>query len=339
MRIGEVELSSQIVLAPMAGITDLPFRRQVRRFGPQLMFSEMIASRDLANGGKGMFFRSRMDAGAEPIGVQIAGCEPHWMSEAARIAEGAGAQLIDINMGCPAKRVAGGFSGSALMKDLGRAAALIRATVEAVSVPVTLKMRTGWDDHSRNAPELAKIAEDLGIQLISVHGRTRNQFYKGKADWKFIREVKDAVSLPILANGDVRTPQDAKHILEISGADGVMVGRASQGKPWLLSQMHGFLQSEGSPRSPSSDEQFTSLLELYEDYLSFYGAEMGSRVARKHVGWFLNAAAETGVLSESRRRQAWNDVREEDDEKRVVETLARAYAREPETFGCSARAA
>jgi tRNA-dihydrouridine synthase B len=288
--IGPFRLTNRALLAPMAGITDLPFRQVASRFGAGLVVSEMIASEQLADGDAGAALRAEgrdLDIHA----VQLAGCEAHWLAEGARIAEGAGAQIIDINMGCPAKHVTSGQAGAALLRDVDHAVRLIEAVVSATSTPVTLKMRLGWDEQSIVAPELARRAEAAGVSLISVHGRTRSQFYQGRADWQAIAQVKAAVRIPVVANGDLTTFDDAVVMLAQSGADAVMVGRAARGRPWFPGQVGQFLSTGARPADPALQVQRDILLELYVSWLSHSGKARGMREARKHIGWALEAAA------------------------------------------------
>jgi tRNA-dihydrouridine synthase B len=289
LSIGPVQIRNRVVLAPMSGVTDLPFRRLAYRFGAGMVVTEMIASRELA-GETAESRRRLMRDGDGPHVVQLAGREAFWMAEAARIAEAEGADMIDINMGCPAKKVIGGYSGSALMRDPDHALTLIEATVNAVRVPVTLKMRLGWDETSINAPAIARRAEAAGVRMITIHGRTRCQFYRGRADWPAIAAVRDAITVPLIANGDVETVGDCDAILRQSGADAVMVGRAAQGRPWLVGML------AGSATEPSRQLRRDVILEHYEAMLSHYGVAVGIRHARKHLGSYLNLYAENAPV-------------------------------------------
>ena len=286
INIGPLEIDDPIVLAPMSGVTDMPFRRLVKRAGAGLVVSEMIASRAMVHAARKTMKMATHCADEYPISVQLAGCEPDVMAEAARINEDFGATIIDINMGCPVKKVTNGDAGSALMRDLGLASKLLEVTVNAVNIPVTLKMRTGWDDDTRNAPQLAKIAEDCGIQAIAVHGRTRCQFYKGRADWPFIASVKDAVNIPVFGNGDVVSVDDAKKLLEDSGADGILVGRGTYGRPWFLNQISHYLKTGERLADPTVEAQMEIVLEHFDAIVSHYGAQPGVKIARKHLGWY-----------------------------------------------------
>jgi tRNA-dihydrouridine synthase B len=300
--IGSVRLANSVVLAPMSGVTDAPFRRLAARLGAGLVISEMTACAALAAGKRNA--RLRLEApGVGRHVVQLAGCETRWMAEGARIAAGEGAEIIDINMGCPAKHVTNGDSGSALMRDLDHAVALIDATVAAVDVPVTLKMRLGWDDRSLNAPELARRAQAAGIKLVTVHGRTRCQFYTGRADWDAVRAVKAAVSIPVVVNGDVTGFEQGREALARSGADGVMVGRGAQGRPWFPGQLARYLATGRQETAPPLSAQRDIIVALYDEMLSHHGERIGLKHARKHVGWALDTAAATAGAGEDARKQ------------------------------------
>jgi tRNA-dihydrouridine synthase B len=291
LKIGDITVSTPVFLAPMSGVTDAPVRRLAARLGAGLVVSEMTACSDLINGRP--MSRLRCEAtGVGPHVVQLAGCEANWMAEGARISEAAGADIIDINMGCPARHVTGGQSGSALMRDLDHALTLIEATVSAVKIPVTLKMRLGWDDRSLNAPELARRAEIAGVQMISVHGRTRCQFYKGEADWGAVRAVKDAILIPLVVNGDITSFEKAVTALEMSGADAIMIGRGAQGQPWLPGQIGRRLNTGIVEAAPSLAQQLSYIRALYDEVCSHYGLRIGLRHARKHLGWALDVAAQ-----------------------------------------------
>ncbi len=291
--VGSVELRNRVFLAPMSGVTDEPFRRRAYAHGAGLVVSEMVASGELARGRAGHNLRIR-HPGLPVHMVQLAGREAAHMAEGAKIAVGEGADIVDINMGCPAKKVTGGYAGSALMRDLDHALTLIEAVVEAVDVPVTLKMRLGWDEEALNAPLLARRAEQAGVRMVTVHGRTRCQFYKGRADWPAIARVKQAVAIPVVANGDVSTPQEAATILEQSGADAVMIGRAHYGAPWLAGSIAASAGGVAMPERPDALADY--IIAHYEDMLSLYGMESGLRQSRKHLGWYLDRhAPETGA--------------------------------------------
>ena len=333
LKIGDIQIANRVLLAPMSGVTDVPFRRLAAALGAGLVVSEMTASQDLVNGRP--MSRLRCEAtGIGPHVVQLAGCEVSWMAEAARIAEAAGADIIDINMGCPARHVTGGQSGSALMRDLDHALTLIDATVTAVKVPVTLKMRLGWDDRSLNAPELARRAEAAGVKLISVHGRTRCQFYKGEADWGAVRAVKDAIGIPLVVNGDITSFEKALTALEMSGADAVMVGRGAQGQPWLPGQIGRRLESGIVESAPSLAEQLKYVRTLYDDVCAHYGIRIGLRHARKHLGWALEIAAQCSRAPAVTLKTWRQKVLTSDEPHRVHRSLQDAF----EDFAWSAAA-
>lgn len=321
INVGPISLNMNVFLAPMTGVSDMPFRRLVKRIGAGLVISEMIASQAMIR-----FTRQSMrmiqSHGEEPMVVQLAGCEPEVMAEAAKLNEDLGAKIIDINMGCPMKKIVNNYAGSALMRDEDLASKIIEATVKAVKIPVTLKMRTGWDDNSRNAPKLAKIAENLGIQMITVHGRTRCQLYNGRSDWQFIRSVKEAVKVPVIGNGDVVTVYDAKNLLSVSGADGVMIGRGSYGKPWFVNQAYQYITTGSYQKDPALSEQLEIVSEHFEEILNLYGIEGGVKIARKHLGWYSKGLQNSAEFRVS--------INQNECHIRMREIIKNFYTQQPE---------
>jgi len=324
LKIGDISIANRVLLAPMSGVTDAPFRRLAAALGAGLVVSEMTASDDLVHGRPMSRLRCEA-AGIGPHVVQLAGCQTHWMAEGAKVAEAAGADIIDINMGCPARHVTGGQSGSALMRDLDHALKLIEATIAAVKVPVTLKMRLGWDDRSLNAPELARRAEAAGVQMITVHGRTRCQFYKGEADWSAVRAVKDAISVPLVVNGDITSFENAVSALDMSGADAVMIGRGAQGQPWLPGQIGRRLEGGKPESAPSLSEQLNHIRALYDELCRHYGLRIGLKHARKHLGWALEIAAQCSRAPAETLKNWRQRILTSEDPHRVHRSLRDAF--------------
>ncbi|MBU6140637.1 MAG: tRNA dihydrouridine synthase DusB [Proteobacteria bacterium] len=286
IQIGKITLPGNVLLAPMSGVTDLPFRRLVKKFGAPLVISEMIASRAMIMQTRDSLKKCEKDDAIYPMSVQLAGCDPEIMAEAAKLNEDLGADIIDINFGCPVKKVVNSFAGSALMKDEDLATRIMEAVVKAVKIPVTMKTRLGWNYENLNSPSLAKKAENVGIQMLTIHGRTRCQMYDGTANWELISRVKDVVKIPVIANGDIRNSEDAKKALELSRADGVMIGRAAYGKPWLIAQINSDLKGEGKILTPSLKEQKEIVLNHFAEMIEHYGEQTAIPLARKHIGWY-----------------------------------------------------
>ena len=283
-----ITLKSNVLLAPPSGVTDLPFRRLVKKFGASLLISEMIASRAMIMQTESSMQKCKKDESNGLTSVQLAGCDPEVMAEAAKLNESLGADIIDINFGCPVKKVVNGFAGSALMKDEALATKIMESVVKAVKIPVTMKMRMGWDSHNLNAPTLGKKAEDVGIKMLTIHGRTRCQMYNGSANWEFIKNVKESVTIPVIANGDIKTSQDAKKAIELSGADGVMIGRGCYGKPWIIEQITRELKDDYKFEEPNNQKKKEIILDHFQDMLDHYGERVAINLSKKHLGWYSN---------------------------------------------------
>ncbi|MDX2083655.1 MAG: tRNA dihydrouridine synthase DusB [Rickettsiales bacterium] len=314
IEIGNIKIEDNVLLAPMSGVTDLPFRRLVKSFGAPLLISEMIASRAMILQTRESLKKCQKDANVYPLSVQLAGCEPEVMAEAAKLNEDLGADIIDINFGCPVKKVVNGFAGSALMKDENLAAKIMEAVVKAVKIPVTMKMRLGWNYENLNAPTLAKRAENAGIKMLTVHGRTRCQMYNGNANWQLIAQTKQAVKIPVIANGDIKDFATAKKALELSKSDGVMIGRAVYGKPWLIAQITAQLKGEEKDLTPTIEQQRSIVLNHFNEMIDHYGEQTAIPLARKHIGWYSS-----GLKSSSEFRAKINITQGAQNVRTVIE--------------------
>ncbi len=325
IKIGNIETRNNVFLAPMSGVTDEPFRAIAHDAGAGLVVSEMVASEELVRERPDMMRRARGHKKLSPFVMQLAGREAKWMSEGARVAQDLGADIIDINMGCPARQVTGGLSGSALMRDLDHALTLINATIAAAQVPVTLKMRLGWDEKMLNAPELARRAEAAGIALITVHGRTRCQFYTGKADWKAIRAVREVIKIPLIANGDGQSAEDARAMMAASGADGIMIGRGSYGRPWWPGVIAEQLKANSGTVEPTLKEEQNYLLTQQEGTLALYGEVFGNRTFRKHLGWTITRLQNRQIITQKNSEHLRSTLLREPDNQKVKDGIQKIY--------------
>ncbi len=311
IQLGKIKLKNNIILAPMSGVTDMPYRKLVHKFGAGLVVSEMIASRSMINHTKDAFRRAKVDIFSNNACVQLAGFEPDVIAQAAKMNEDMGAKIIDLNFGCPAKKIVNGYAGSALMKDEKLAQEIFEITVKAVKIPVTVKMRLGWDANTKNAPHLAKIAENSGIQMVTVHARTRSQFFSGKADWSLVAQVKDVLRIPLIVNGDIVNYHTAQEALRLSRADGIMIGRGCYGRPWLLNQIAHFLETGKEIPNPSLENQLSIILNHYDLILEHYGDILGIQIARKHLGWYSKGINNSSIFR-SRVNQLQNPEKVKD---------------------------
>jgi tRNA-dihydrouridine synthase B len=324
IKISNIQLQGKVLLAPMSGVTDLPFRKLVKSFGASLVVSEMIASKAMILQTKESLKKCQKEDNQFPMSVQLAGCDPEIMAEAAKLNQDLGADIIDINFGCPVKKVVNSFAGSALMKDEELATKIMKAVVKAVSIPVTMKMRLGWNKENLNAPSLAKKAEDVGVQMLTIHGRTRCQMYNGFADWQAINFIKQAVKIPVIANGDIKNIENAKQALLLSGADGVMIGRGCYGKPWLINQINQALHNLEISPTPSIDKQKHMILQHLQDMMQYYGTETGLALAKKHLGWYSSGLKDS---AEFRANTNQVDTSKKDAKQKIIDLIENFYCK------------